>query len=193
MQLLALSGSLRAGSSNTILLEAAARLAPPGLSVTLWDGLASLPHFNPDSDSGESSELPIPVVEWRRAVGKADGLLLSTPEYASGLPGSFKNALDWLVGSVEFPGKTVAILSPTARSVNARAQLRLVLTTMSARVAERPSWIIPLPGRNTTLPEILERPALSSSIREMMREVADEIQRNTREADGLTVPPRDVA
>jgi chromate reductase, NAD(P)H dehydrogenase (quinone) len=193
MHLLALSGSLRIGSSNTTLLEAAARLAPSNATVTLWNDLGALPHFNPDLESADATRLPAIVAEWRAAVGKADALLLSTPEYARGLPGSFKNALDWLVGSLDFPGKAVAILSPSARSVHARAQLRLVLTTMSARVIERPSSVIQLPGRDMTLMDILDNPEVSDSIRSAMSEIVDDVHRILNDPSVSIDAPHDPA
>lgn len=139
--LLALSGSLRRSSSNTLLLEAAVMLAPAGLLIQAYDGIGALPHFNPDLESGEP---PASVVALRRLVGAADGLLISCPEYARGIPGSFKNALDWLVGSSEFPGKPFALFNASPRASDAQAALRLVLTTMSARIVEEASITLPL-------------------------------------------------
>src|SRR4029450_8065808 len=95
-RILAVSGSLRARSSNTAALAAASRVAPDGVLVQLYDGLATLPHFNPDHDE-EGAEPPAPVAGLRTLIAGADGVLLSTPEYAHGLPGVLKNALDWLV------------------------------------------------------------------------------------------------
>jgi Predicted flavoprotein len=102
MRILAISGSLRAKSSSTSLVEAARLLAPPGVTVTVYDGLGSLPHFNPDLDA-EGSVPPAEVGQLRTQIGEADALIISTPEYAHGVPGSLKNALDWLVSSFEFP------------------------------------------------------------------------------------------
>src|SRR5262245_50637458 len=119
INLLALSGSLRTASSNTAVLEAAVRVASPSIRIDLWSRLGELPHFNPDLEEVSADHLPARVSELRRLTGEADGLLLSTPEYAHGLPGAFKNALDWLVGSTEFPGKPVAVMNPSPRSVHA--------------------------------------------------------------------------
>jgi len=154
VHLLAISGSVRAHASNTALLDAAALVAPAGVTVTRYPTVAALPHFDPDLDTPEGGALPDAVAELRARVGRADGLLLSTPEYAHGLPGAFKNALDWLVGSVEFPGKPVAVISPSARAVHAPAQLREVLTTMSARIVERAS-IVADPALPDALPGVL--------------------------------------
>lgn len=141
MNILGISGSLRAQSSNGALLEAAVLLAPEGLSVTLFDDVGRLPHFNPDIEAGE---LPGEVVALRAAVNGADALLVSAPEYARGIPGSFKNALDWLVGDTEFAGKPVAIWSASLRAKAGPAALLLVLTTMSGAVVEAASVTVDL-------------------------------------------------
>jgi NAD(P)H-dependent FMN reductase len=144
MRLLAISGSLRAASSNTAVLKAASRLAPAGVDIVFYAGLGDLPPFNPDLDT----EVPPPAVaELRRAVGASEGLVISSPEYAHGIAGSLKNVLDWLVSSLEFPEKPVAILSTSPRAVHADAQLREILKTMSARLVEAASIALPLLGR----------------------------------------------
>jgi NAD(P)H-dependent FMN reductase len=171
MNVLTISGSLRLGASNTALLEAAARVAPEGMVVTRYPSIAVLPHFNPDDDAFDESGLPGVVKELRRSIGEADALLLSTPEYAHGLPGSFKNALDWLVGSVEFPGKAVAMISPSARSTYAQAQLREILDTMSARIIEPASVVIPLPRRDMSVDEIVADEALANALRSVLEEL----------------------
>lgn len=132
MKILAISGSLRAQSSNTLLLQAAAQLAPEGMSVALYQGLGELPHFNPELD-GEL--LPEKVKELRALLAAVDGVLISSPEYAHGIPGSLKNALDWLVSDVEFAGKRVVLINSSAGdAAHLTAQLTEVLKTMSAQI-----------------------------------------------------------
>ncbi len=132
MKILAISGSLRTKSSNILLLQAAARLAPEGMSVALYQGLGELPHFNPDLD-GEL--LPEKVKELRALLAAVDGVLISSPEYAHGIPGSLKNALDWLVSDVEFAGKRVVLINSSAGdAAHLTAQLIEVLKTMSAQI-----------------------------------------------------------
>lgn len=185
MRLLAISGSLRAASSNTAILEAAAHLAPHGVRIDFFRDLGLLPHFNPDLDSLDGNVLPPVIHEFRRAVGDADALLISTPEYAHGLPGSFKNALDWLVGSLEFPGKSVAVLSPSARQIHARAQLREVLATMSARLVDRESFVIELPARDMTAADIVGDPVVAKAVHRAVVEVVHAL-RDTRFELSLT-------
>src|SRR5687768_3855814 len=110
MKIVAISGSLRSASSNGVLLRAAARIAPEDVSIVLYDGLGRLPHFNPDDDR-EGAEPPAEVGELRRLLIKADGVLISSPEYAHGVPGVLKNMLDWLVSTGELSGKRVALLN----------------------------------------------------------------------------------
>ncbi|HEX2833439.1 MAG TPA: NADPH-dependent FMN reductase [Thermoanaerobaculia bacterium] len=133
MRILAISGSLRDQSTNSRLLRAAKLLAPPDLTIELYAHLGELPHFNPDLDEDE----PPPIVaQLREAVGAADALLLCSPEYAHGVPGTLKNALDWLVASREMPGKIIALVNASGRAVHAQAQLAETLRTMATQVLE---------------------------------------------------------
>jgi chromate reductase len=92
---LLISGSLRHGSTNTALLKTVQQIAPKPVTTTLYDGMGSLPHFDPDLDH---HPLPPPIDRLRNAVRDADAILFCTPEYAGALPGSFKNLLDWTIG-----------------------------------------------------------------------------------------------
>jgi chromate reductase len=162
MRVLAISGSLRAVSTNTALLKAATALAPDGMTIELYDGLAGLPHFNPDIDV---EPRPVPVADLRRKIASTDGLLISSPEYARGVPGSLKNALDWLVSSEEFAGKPVAFLHASARGVASQAALRLILETMAARVIDDSTITVPLLGRQTDANEIAADPVIAPRLR----------------------------
>ncbi|MBV9491094.1 MAG: NAD(P)H-dependent oxidoreductase [Verrucomicrobia bacterium] len=162
MRILAISGSLRAASSNTAVLKAAQRLAPADLEVALYDGLGHLPHFNPDLDQAEP---PPPVQALRRQVGQCDGLLICCPEYAYGVPGAMKNALDWLVASVEFPGKPVALINVSPWASHAQAQLRETLNVMGARLVEPACIALPLPGSNLEVSAIVAHPELAAALR----------------------------
>jgi NAD(P)H-dependent FMN reductase len=93
--ILLISGSLRQGSTNTALLRTLRQIAPGSITTSLYDDLASLPHFDPDLDR---DPLPPPVSGLCTAIRDADAILFCTPEYAGALPGSFKNLLDWTIG-----------------------------------------------------------------------------------------------
>jgi NAD(P)H-dependent FMN reductase len=179
MKLLAITGSLRLGSSNTALLEAAALIGGEAIAVHLYDGLATLPAFNPDQDTMEGGLLPPEPARLRALVGEADGVLISSPEYAHGIPGSLKNLLDWLVGSFEFPGKPVALLRPSDRSRHAHAQLVEVLTTMSATLVEDASRVVLLPTRSMIAAEVAADPALAGALGEALDAMKQAIQSST--------------
>src|SRR5580692_6589308 len=122
MNILAISGSLRATSLNTAVLQASGRLAPAGVTIEMFEGIGNLPFFNSDLDG---DRLPREVAEFRAAIGAADGLLISSPEYARGVAGVMKNALDWLVGSFEFPNKPVMLVNTSPRATHALAALTI--------------------------------------------------------------------
>ena len=131
MRILAISGSLRAKSLNTRVLRFAARVTLPGTDLHLCDALDRLPHFNPDLDTDSS---PAAVMSFRAQVNAAAAVVISSPEYAHGVPGTLKNALDWVVGSGELVGKPVGLWNLSARAVHAHASLVETLRTMSALV-----------------------------------------------------------
>jgi NAD(P)H-dependent FMN reductase len=163
MKLLAISGSLRAASHNTAVLVAAKRLAAAGVSVELFDGIGKLPFFNSDLETPD--QLPGVVAAFRKAIGDAHGLLISSPEYARGISGVMKNALDWLVGSSEFPGKPVALINTSPRATHALAALMVTLETMSANVVVDASVTLPLLGAANDAASIAADPELAGPLR----------------------------
>jgi chromate reductase len=156
MQVLAISGSLRQASLNTMLLRAVARVAPPDIRVTLYAGLGELPLFNPDLESPE----PVPVAKLRQQIVAADALLIASPEYAHGVSGVMKNALDWMVGNESFVYKPVALLNASPRASHALAALRETLRTMSARIIDAACTSVPLLGSGLSEDEIVHHPEL---------------------------------
>lgn len=169
---MAVSGSLRASSANSDLLRAAAALAPEPLRVELYDGLAGLPHFNPDV---EALSLPAAVVEWRAQVGRADAVLISSPEYAHGVPGVLKNSLDWLVGGVECYRKPVGLLNASPSATHAHASLVEILTTMAASVIAPASVTIPVAGRSLGVAGIVADAELATVLRSALAALADAV------------------
>jgi NAD(P)H-dependent FMN reductase len=138
----AIAGSLRARSSNKSLLLAAQQLAPPELRVTLYERLGELPHFNADLDPAAFPR----IVELSALMKGCDALIVSSPEYAFGVPGSLKNAFDWLVGGDAFVYKPFVLLSASPRATTSRAAWIKKLTAMSGRMIEETSITIPLLG-----------------------------------------------
>jgi chromate reductase, NAD(P)H dehydrogenase (quinone) len=162
MKIIAISGSLRAVSLNTAVLHAATHLAPASLEMEVYEGIGKLPFFNPDLD-GE--RLPKEIADFRRVIGTADGLLIASPEYARGVSGVMKNALDWLVGSFEFPNKPVALINTSPRATHALAALTITLETMSARLVKEASITLPLLGTVNDAASIAANPEFAGPLR----------------------------
>ncbi len=143
IRVLLISGSTRPGSTNTAALRALAALAPTPVSALMYDGLSDLPAFNPDDDGSGNAA----VVELRRALGEADAVLFSTPEYAGTLPGSLKNLLDWTVGGADLYGKPVASVNVAhpGRGDGAAATLGIVLGYVAAVPIEGASVRLAVP------------------------------------------------
>lgn len=130
-KVLAISGSTRERSSNRNLIQAIEALAEDRFTIHLYTGLADLPHFNPDLDG----DIPLPrVQDFRDQVRSADGVLICTPEYAMGVPGSLKNAIDWTVSSMEFSGRPVALITASSSGQKGHRSLIDTLQVIEARM-----------------------------------------------------------
>jgi len=164
MKIIAICGSLRSRSSNLALLRAAATITA---EVEIYEGLATLPHFNPDDDA-EGAAPPPAVAELRAMLANADGILISSPEYAHGVPGSLKNALDWLVSDGALVDKPVAVInaSPVGGEF-ARDSLVETLRTMNWRVTG--TWSSPKKVRDENVDD-----EVAAVIREALKSLVSE-------------------
>ena len=138
MQVLGISGSLRAGSHNTKLLRAAAELLPSGAELEIFDRLAEIPPFDADAE-----DFPPPaVIALKEAIAHADAVLIATPEYNHSIPGVLKNALDWVsrpIASNPMRGKPALVIGASTGmfgAVWAQAETRKVLGALGARVLD---------------------------------------------------------
>jgi NAD(P)H-dependent FMN reductase len=163
-QIFALSGSLRAKSANTAVLHALQAIAPANVTLAVSNQIDALPHFNPDLD-GEDATPPLAVQELRARIGQADGLLISSPEYAHGVPGVLKNALDWLVSSREFAGTPVALVNIAPRATFVHAALSETLRTMDGRLISDAALTIALPRSGLTLADMLADQQIAQDLR----------------------------
>jgi len=164
LNVLAISGSLRAASINSALLRTAARLAPPQIEIVVCELVGDLPLFNPDLDA----QPPNAVLRLHQQLASADALMIASPEYAHGVTGAIKNTLDWLVSCEAFVNKPVAVLNASPRAHHADAALRETLKTMSAVIIESASLTIPLLGANIAESDMAETPAIAHAIRESL-------------------------
>ena len=160
-------------SSNTALLQAAANLAPDGLEVRVYEQLGDLPPFNPDLDDDQP---PAVVAQFRLELEASHAVLISSPEYAHGVPGVLKNALDWIVGSGEIVLKPVALLNASPRATHAQASLAETLRVMSADLIAEASIAVPLGGRRLDAAGIVADMELASVIRSALASLAEAVR-----------------
>jgi chromate reductase len=137
IKILAISGSLRANSSATSVLNHVAALMPSEVTFKVYNDLGKLRHFD------DSENVPDEVKKFRELISESDGVFISTPEYAFGVPGTLKNALDWTVSSGEFTYKPVALITAASVGKNAHASLLLTLSALTAKIAEDATLVIP--------------------------------------------------
>jgi len=182
-RLLLVCGSLRAGSTNAAVLRVAGEAAPPDVEVDLYEGLALLPHFNPDDDV---DPLHPEVIDLRSRIEMADAVLFSTPEYAGALPGSFKNLLDWTVGGTEIDGTPVAwvncSIAPQGAS-SAHDSLRTVLGYVGATIVEPACIRLPVPRQAVDAAGRIGAPQLRERIATSVADLLTERSQGQRAED----------
>jgi chromate reductase, NAD(P)H dehydrogenase (quinone) len=132
-RILAIPGSLRAGSTNYNILKHLCGLVPADVDYSIYADLALIPPFDPSNDDDYPPE---PVFELRELLKQADGVIICTPEYAFGVPGQLKNMLDWTVSSGSFSEKPVALITASLGGEAAHAAMLLILGALNAQVAE---------------------------------------------------------
>ena len=178
MKVVAICGSLRKVSVNLAFCRAAVQLAPANVHVSIFAGLGNLPLFNPDLET----TLPAVVCSFRESVGSADALLIASPEYAHGISGPMKNALDWLVSFEGTAGKPVALVNTSPRAHHAYDSLHEVLTTMSTVVVPQASLIVPLPGAVATEQAMTDSPEVQAIIQRLFVGLADYLSARAADA-----------
>lgn len=144
IKIFAISGSLRASSSNTSILRAIASMVTENISITIYEGLDNLPYFSPERDTPDAHPA---VADLRKQIQESDAVIICTPEYAFGVPGALKNALDWTVSSGDFSKKPLALISasPLASGADkAHAALMLTFKALDAVITDKTKLIIPV-------------------------------------------------
>jgi chromate reductase, NAD(P)H dehydrogenase (quinone) len=141
INVLAICGSTRQSSSNHQLIQAITDLSRDIFQVQVLEGLADIPHFNPDLDMDRDSA-PAAVQEFRAQLSKADAVLICTPEYAIGVPGTLKNAVDWTVSSMHFSRKPVALITAGTSGHKAHQSLLGTLLIIESKISEEAQLVI---------------------------------------------------
>jgi len=173
LNILAISGSLRAASTNSALVAALARNAPSGCRLAVYDGLGRLPIFNPDDEGERTPRESAALID---AVTGADGIIVSCPEYAHGVPGGLKNALDWLVSRDAAVAKPAMLAHASPRSLFARAALAEIMRTMSFAMYEVGLEIALLGKKPPEVEAILAEPGNVLAMRDAVQGFADFIR-----------------
>jgi NAD(P)H-dependent FMN reductase len=176
---LAISGSLRSRSSNTSLLRAAEALASENHRIVIYEGIGDLPHFNPDIEGDDSITS---VQDFRLQLRNSDAVIFSSPEYAHGVPGVLKNALDWVVGSGEMVEKPIALFNASPRSTYAQASLLETLTVMSAKIVKEAFVTVELAGKKLDEAGMVSDPEISQALKAALATLETAIRNEKRTA-----------
>jgi len=137
--ILAISGSLREGSSNHKILQFLGKMLPNNVNYIIYGGFRDIPAFDPGIDNDTP---PVEVVDLREKLAEADGIIICTPEYAFGVPGALKNALDWTVSSGSFSGKPTALITASTGGENAHEALIKILGAIDAKLSPETTLLI---------------------------------------------------
>ncbi|MGO4291901.1 NADPH-dependent FMN reductase [Chitinophaga sp. RAB17] len=141
INVLAICGSTRQSSSNHHLIKAITDLSADIFQVRILEGLTAIPHFNPDLDM-EPDSAPAPVQAFRQQLVQADAVLICTPEYAIGVPGTLKNAIDWTVSSMHFSKKPVALITAGTSGHKAHQSLLGTLLIIESKISEEAQLVV---------------------------------------------------
>lgn len=134
-----MAGSLRAKSTNLMILENIAEMFGDKINLSIYGGLASLPHFNPDLDTDKPPES---VADLRQRIKDSDGILICAPEYVFSVPAALKNALEWTVSSADFHDKPTALITASSLGEKAHESLVLILKTIDAKIGEHAALLV---------------------------------------------------
>jgi chromate reductase len=167
-RVLAISGSTRSDSSNHHLLQAIAHLTGSDFDWVFWKGLSDIPPFNPDEDK-ESDTAPGAVLAFRQLLRESDGVIICTPEYAHGVPGALKNAIDWTVSSADFSGKPTVLITASTDGKYGHAALLETLKVIEAKDIEQLQLLIPFVRTKISAGRIIDEKTLAD-VRGLMDE-----------------------
>ena len=136
---IAISGSTRENATSNDLIKSISDLYTEQFNITMYEGIASLPHFNPDDDNENVAQ---EVADFRMQIQQADGILICTPEYAHAVPGTLKNAIDWTVSSADFYQKPTALITASTDGSFGHKAMLEILKAIGADNAENLQLLI---------------------------------------------------
>lgn len=172
IKILGISGSLRQSSSATAVLRQVVRFSPANADFTIYEGLRHIPPFD------DSDENPDTVIEFIRLVTEADAVFFCIPEYAFGVPGVLKNALDWTVSSVAFTHKPVALITAASSGDKAHAALLLTLTALGTRLEKESTLLIPFIRSKLNEQQEIKDSSTVTAIKDLLHHFIQLIEKN---------------
>jgi chromate reductase len=173
-KILAISGSTRQNSSNLSLIKAIIELFAEGLDIKIFEGLSKIPPFNPDIDNDHP---PKEIAEFRRQLSEADGILICTPEYAMGVPGTLKNAIDWTVSSCEFSHKPVALITASSEGHKGHLSLLETLRIIESDIPDDSQLLISFVKTKVSSEGKITDKQTSEQVKKLMISLAETISR----------------
>ena len=179
-KIIAISGSTRKNSTNLNLIKAIAGLFSDELDFKIFERLGDIPHFNPDLDTEHP---PQEVSDFRRQLKEANGILICTPEYAMGVPGTLKNAIDWTVSSLEFSHKPVALITASSAGEKGHRSLLETLRVIESNIPEPSQLLISFVKTKVKEDTITDKETLEQ-VRALIKSLADTIDAS-KAVDGM--------
>ncbi len=136
--ILAIIGSASSISSNLKLVEKIASLTSKEFNLTIYNDLKTLPHFDPEL----SDNPPKQIIEFRKSIEKADGIIICTPEYVFSIPSGLKNSIEWCISTTIFSDKPIGIITASASGQKGHEELQLIMKTIMAKFTDETCLLI---------------------------------------------------
>lgn len=137
--ILAIIGSASANSANLKLVEKIASLTENEFKLTIYNKLKTLPHFDPELSTDNP---PIEIIEFRKSIEEADGIIICTPEYVFSIPSGLKNAIEWCISTTIFSDKPIGLITASANGQKGHEELQLIMKTAMAYFTEETTLLI---------------------------------------------------
>ncbi len=137
--ILAIIGSASENSSNEKLVNIIGTLTSDVFNLSVFKGLKSLPHFDPELSNNKP---PKEIIDFRTKIDQSDGIIICTPEYIFGIPGGLKNAIEWCVATTVFSNKPTGLITASADGQKGHEELQLIMKTVMANFTDKTTLLI---------------------------------------------------
>ncbi|MDR2146776.1 MAG: NAD(P)H-dependent oxidoreductase [Tannerella sp.] len=138
-KILAINGSASSRSANQKLIDNFIESTKDFFSVTVFDGLKTLPHFDPELSINNT---PTVILDFRNSIQTADGIVICTPEYVFSIPRGLKNAIEWCISTTIFENKPTGLITASASGLKGHEELQLIMQTATAKFTSETTLLI---------------------------------------------------